>query len=214
MKLPTIEECVKAIGVRTEDWKGNCYSISCRIVEAGLVDGEAVYGSWRGPVAEGSFFESGPRVFVRHGWVDVGDGTVIDPTRWVFENVEPYLYHGPSDHYDEGNNMLREALRSPPPAWDPDDWDQVEIRQHELSTEPFKWLEKTLGLDECLMCESYEPGTVTKEQLVWIAHLDPREMEGHAPAIFRYLEGIGRRSMVPIDNWRMMERMERLGKAG
>ena len=136
---------------------------------------------------------------------------MIDPTRWVFENVEPYLYLGPSDHYDEGNNALRTALRGPPPAWEPED-ECVNVKGHELATEPFQWLERTLGLSDCLMDDRYKPGDVSKEQLVWIAHMDPREMEGHAPAVFRYLESVGMRCVVPVDNWRMMERMERSGQ--
>ena len=37
-----------------------------------------------------------------HTWIEKLDGTVVDPTRWVFEGVWPYIYEGPRDWYDKG----------------------------------------------------------------------------------------------------------------
>jgi len=101
-ELPTLAECEKALGEKAEKWVARCYEISCRIVEAGLVDGEAVYGHWTGDIAPGSHFsDRGKRLpFVQHGWILLKDGRVLDPTRWVFEKVEPYLYIGEEpDHW-------------------------------------------------------------------------------------------------------------------
>lgn len=103
MKLPTLEECERALKEKASTWVARCYEISCRIVAAGLVDGEAVYGHWIGDVAPGSYFSERSRAlgFVNHGWVLLKDGRVLDPTRWVFENVAPYLYVGePPDHWN------------------------------------------------------------------------------------------------------------------
>ena len=95
-RLPTLAECEKALGETASAWVARCYEISCRIVAAGLVEGEAVYGHWTGDVATGSHFaDRGKRLpFVQHGWILLKDGRVLDPTRWVFENVAPYLYIG------------------------------------------------------------------------------------------------------------------------
>jgi hypothetical protein len=101
-RLPTLAECEKAIGSKAEQWVARCYEISCAIVAASLVDGEAVYGHWIGDIASGSHFANrGQRLpFVQHGWILLKDGRVLDPTRWVFEDVAPYLYVGVEpDHW-------------------------------------------------------------------------------------------------------------------
>lgn len=101
MRLPTLAECEKAIGEPASAWVSRCYEISCKIVEAKLVRGEAVYGHWTGPVHKDSHFAryaSAP--FIRHGWILLEDGRVLDPTRWVFEAAEPYLFVAePPDHW-------------------------------------------------------------------------------------------------------------------
>jgi hypothetical protein len=100
-ELPSLAQCEKAIGEKAEKWVARCYEISCAIVAAGLVDGEAVYGHWIGDVAPGSHFaERGRLPFIPHGWILLKDGRVLDPTRWVFEDVDPYLYVGEEpDHW-------------------------------------------------------------------------------------------------------------------
>lgn len=95
-KIPTLKACEKTLGEKAETWIARCYEISCRIVEAGLVKGEAVYGHWLGPVHHRSHFaeRSKSLPFIQHGWIRLEDGTVLDPTRWVFEARKPYLYEG------------------------------------------------------------------------------------------------------------------------
>jgi len=101
-ELPTLEACERALNEPASAWLARCYEISCKIVEAKLVDGDAVYGHWVGNVAPGSHFAGRTSTgFVRHGWILLKDGRVLDPTRWVFEDVEPYLYVGePPDHWN------------------------------------------------------------------------------------------------------------------
>jgi len=84
-----------------EKWPGNCHAIAHAIVKAKLVDGIAVYGHWTGPVhPQSSFYSRSKAGFCRHGWVELADGRVLDPTRWVFENVKPYLYIGDPADFD------------------------------------------------------------------------------------------------------------------
>jgi len=79
--LPTVQHCELVFGP-AETWKGNCYSVASKLVAAGLLRGEAVYGHWRGPVAPGSMFASRGCGFIRHGWVVLKGGrTIVDPTR-------------------------------------------------------------------------------------------------------------------------------------
>lgn len=102
MKLPTLAACEKALGEKAETWVARCYEISCRIVAAGLVEGEAVYGHWLGKVHPRSHFaDRGRMPFIQHGWILLKDGSILDPTRWVFEAVSPYLYVGsPPDEWE------------------------------------------------------------------------------------------------------------------
>lgn len=98
------------INLSVEDWKGNCYAVAQACLTTGVVKGKAEYGIWEGPIAEGSYFENYP--IARHGWVRLPDGRIWDPTRWVFENVEPYIYVGPDDYYDFGASRLRKSVAS------------------------------------------------------------------------------------------------------
>jgi hypothetical protein len=86
----------KAIKIPTKKWVGNCFGIAQALVEAGLVKGTAVYGHWVGPIARTSHFADRRAVgFTNHGWVLLEDGeTVVDPTRWVFEARDPYIFIG------------------------------------------------------------------------------------------------------------------------
>lgn len=102
----TAEELADAIGVPLADWPGNCYVISRAVLDRALVSGVARGGQWVGRIAPGSYFhhkltDGGRRLAVmprgiRHGWVELDDGRVLDPTRWVFEGASPYVYVGPN----------------------------------------------------------------------------------------------------------------------
>lgn len=98
MKKPlTVKRVEKVLGQRASKWKGNCFGIAGALVAKKLVEGVAVYGFYHGPIAKTSMFAG--RAFTHHGWVLQPDGTVVDPTRWVFEDVEPYIYVGhPKNH--------------------------------------------------------------------------------------------------------------------
>jgi len=97
-KIVNVKLVAKVIGVRTSKWLGNCYGIATAMIDAGLVPGGvAVYGHWTGPIARTSFFAARRDYgFCQHGWIvrDDADHTVIDPTRWVFEDRAPYVYVG------------------------------------------------------------------------------------------------------------------------
>jgi len=100
LKKITVEMVEDAIGLVAEDWKGNCYAVACDIVKVGLVKGEAVYGHWRGRVAKTSMFhrEDDALGICRHGWVETDEGFIFDPTRWVFEDAEPYIFVGDPEY--------------------------------------------------------------------------------------------------------------------
>jgi hypothetical protein len=96
LHLPTLAEAEAAIGEPAAQWVSRCYEISYKLVERGLVNGRAVYGHFLGPVAPDTHFykRSQALPFIAHGWVELEDGRILDPTRWVFEGAQPYLYVG------------------------------------------------------------------------------------------------------------------------
>lgn len=185
-----IVDVEKAIGVPVQEWPGRCHEISRRIVESGLVDGVAVYGHFRGGVSEGSMFER-RRPFQRHGWVLLKGGRrILDPTRWVFEATEPYLYVGPlTDEYDEGGQQLRQQLATPPPPFNP------AHSKFQLVLTPAIW-KFVLGLLQ------YNDKTLSAQQVMWLASLPLPALGRHAKPIFEAVERAGLRSFIPIDNYR------------
>jgi len=95
--------------------------------------GRARHGHWTGDVAYGSHFDRRAQLpFIAHGWIQLDDGRVLDPTRWVFENVAPYLYVGePPDTWGivpcENCELLPEEHRDGGPedrcdAYEPRRW--------------------------------------------------------------------------------------------
>lgn len=88
----------------TEAWKGHCGDLA-RTVSAMMGGcGCTVEGKYYGPIALDSFFDRDFRSnadvarsskkrpnFYIHSWIE-DRGFIIDPTRWVFEAAEPYVF--------------------------------------------------------------------------------------------------------------------------
>lgn len=212
----TIEQLEKASGIPVFKWAGKCYGMACEAAK--LIEGSVpVYGHYLGPVHPKSMFASASKAgFVQHGWVKLPDGRILDPTRWAFETslgsiqrrkAKPHIYIGPNDVYDEGGNKFRMQRLGRPPEFDPEE-KIINIKPHQLCSEAWNFIEKTLGLGDLLGWDYYEPGDITLEQLHWIANQDPRSMEGHAKAIYDMLTSMKLIGLVPIDNKRMVERGE------
>lgn len=203
MKIPSIKVCIKALGP-TEGWKGNCFFIASQLVDKGLVTGGvAVYGHWLGPIAKTSHF--GPRrgmPFCQHGWVLMPDKSIIDPTRWVFEDVEPYIFHGTNDegYYDEGGNEFRMMQIGPPPEYDPEE-KHYEITKHVMRSVTWNFVEKILAIGT-----DQEPGLLTLSQIHWLAKLSPERLGEHQAGVYRALEKLDRKALIPIDNYLAYER--------
>lgn len=91
-----IQKVEKAIGIPALEWKGRCFEIASAMVQRKVVEGTAVYGHWVGSIAQSSFFSDKRALgFCNHGWVVLHDElTVVDPTRWVFEDKRPYIFIG------------------------------------------------------------------------------------------------------------------------
>jgi hypothetical protein len=161
-RLPTLSE-VEAVLGPSKEWSGRCYEIASACVNRGLVEGVAVYGHWRGKIhPESVFAEKGRLGFVKHGWVLLEDGTIFDPTQWVFTKKKPFLYHGSSTDYDEGGNLLRKETRRQPPDFDPEE-DIFKIDDGKLSSPAWSHVERLLGGSRYHMClGTNSPGDVTR----------------------------------------------------
>lgn len=187
-----------------EEWKGACFAIATQFVEQKIVQGIAIYGHWTGPIAKGTMFDRGWSGFCRHGWVLLPDGRIVDPTRWVFEGCEPYVYVGPADHYDEGGNQLRSAIRCAPPPYDASDGRFVHFASSDMPAITWNFISNFFILP--LKNPDYKPGTLAIRQVLWLANLSPEELGGHAKIIYQALRKHKLIAFVPKDNRLRIER--------
>jgi hypothetical protein len=116
-----VAELEKACGVPASEWAGQCSPTAIALQKSGLALGEGTtyhYGHWTGPIDPRSMFKERP--FTHHAWLQKGD-QIIDPTRWVFENCEPYIYVGKNDHYDDGgqDHDMSRIGQAPKPEGEP-----------------------------------------------------------------------------------------------
>lgn len=197
--LPNMEEC-EAIAGPAAEWPGNCYAVVSALLNAGVMpEGTKLcYGHWLGPVAEGSRFYG--NALVRHGWLELPDGRIYDPTRYVFENDYPYIYFGwgNPEWYDNGGNRVREFLMGqvPPPPYNPTD---VQVPM-ELTPNNLEWLMHIFQPQAFAV--GFEDGDVwiSMGQAMWLANLPLPKFEGHAKAIYQALVWGGQRALIPYDN--------------
>lgn len=198
-----VEQTAETIGIPVDQWPGKCYGIACELVNKRLVNGSPRYGHWLGPVSDDCpvdrFKSGGP--FQRHGWIELCNslpdgqsGEIVDPTRWVFEGVEPYIYTGPNDHYDAGGNQWRAIMERPCPAYN---WDG---KRTILDVWKYSHAAHVFMMEELF---NLSPG-ITDEMAFWLANLALPRLGRHAPAIYRALVDAGLGARIPIDNRRMV----------
>lgn len=119
MKKYNPQTVSEKIGIPLNDWAGNCYGIACQMLVHEVLEGRPCYGHYHGKIAPNTLFSDRP--IVQHGWIETKDGYIIDPTRWVFENVEPYIFTNKKNlakEYDEGGQRLLKLTMPPIPEHD------------------------------------------------------------------------------------------------
>ena len=196
MKKISPADWARRIKIPLAAWPGNCDGIAWAIVQEGLVPGGVVTrGFWWG-VMGGPFVG---RPFTGHSWITRPDGSIVDPTRYVFEEERPYIYQGPEDtNYDPGGNRLREGVPCPPHEADETevtlDFDDVEEANMVRDLLPSDWLadEESTFVD----CNG--------KQAHWLANRPPRLLGLAARPLFRALIKAGYRAHIPIDNQRVV----------
>lgn len=192
--MPTMEQCVKLVGPPAE-WKGRCAEVAARIAAAYLNDkGFPRYGAWHGDAHPQSFFASRRGLaFIRHGWFELKDGRVFDPTRWVFEGAEPYLYVGRSEMYDAGMARAKALVANyrEAPKFDP--------------AKPVVNLSKITNDDFRAVAGTYFGGDplddVNVEQIFYLANLPPQMMPGPARirGVYEVIVKAGYKAAIPAD---------------
>jgi len=186
----------KKIKLPLNQWAGKCYAIADAMVALGIEEGRAVYGHYHGPIDPESIFSD--RVWSNHGWIVQEDGTVVDPTRWVFENGAPYIFRmapckQTEDEYDIGGNKIRTALRGPMPEFSKKLTPlKCGFSIDNPMAEHFVWL----------MLK--EPPFWTREQLHWIATFDPKYLQPFTKEIYQALVNAKLGALIPIDNRRLI----------
>ena len=180
-------QIAQLIGIPVDKWPGNCYGIAQAVIESGFIrDGKLRYGHWHGFIhPESPGF--GGRQFTHHAWIQAGD-RIVDPTRWVFENVDPYIYKGPADDddYDFGGNRLRKSMMKPIPDFD----DSKQCYDLPESVKPFVQMMAGSQRDE-----------VSINQVMWFANLPLDMLQDKAECVYKWISNdVGFPGFIPLDN--------------
>ncbi len=183
----TVQQVEKATGISADKWEGFCHHIACYTLDSGLVKGKARYGHFRGKVHPKSIFADNP--VPQHGWIELEDGSIIDPTRWAFENKKPYIYHASeSTDYDAGGNDLRREMMSDQPAYT-DTERQIEIPD----TNEAIALRSVLGIDTTR-------NVISISEAMWVANLPLDMLDIVAKPVFETLVAMKLTVFIPVDN--------------
>ena len=180
------------IGIPVSQWPGRCHEIADLCVRRGAVQGHLRYGHYLGLVGQGysGRVQHDALGFSRHGWVELPEGRVWDPTRWVFEDVAPYVYIGPNSDYDIGGNQFAEALLGPCPKFD-DGETCYRLPDNQVGS----WVAEQIGAQQA--------GVATASQLNWLANSPPDKISDCA-GVYRLFADLGLRMDIPIDNWELI----------
>lgn len=205
--MPTVRTVEDAIGLKATHWAHRCHEIACKMLRARLVFGEERYGHYYGPVSPQH--PSHRRPFQRHGWIEAPDGSVIDPTRWVFEGVRPYIYHGPAgDEYDAGGQQLSAGKVLPYPAGPHDPaTDSVNLTDAQrLARAQIVQLEvKGAAQEHLARLTGGQKTDFSTDQVFWLANLPLSSLGEHAQALYEAIVDAAPhyQGFIPIDNWRL-----------
>ncbi|MFI5222680.1 MAG: hypothetical protein ACHQX3_00295 [Nitrospirales bacterium] len=183
----SIQAVVEAIQIPLDSWPGNCYTIAAAMHRADLVPGGLLrYGHYLGPVAAASIFHGRP--LVPHGWIEAPDGSIVDPTRFVFEAREPYIYKGPNNQqYDAGGNVFRK---------------QNEGEAPQPSGQEITLLVELPPRIKALLRN--EGPNYTFSQLFWLANLSLFTLADDALDVYLALIDVDLAALIPIDNRRIV----------
>lgn len=196
MKQLNVRAVEKTIRIPAEKWRGRCHEIAALLLKHKLVRGKLRYGHWTGIVMKGSRLDYYPNGLVRHGWVELADGTIVDPTRFDFEQKPPYIYVGKNDYYDAGGNLERLSTLSPAPKFDPQDkLLLLQISDNPTASFLISNLQRPIRNHQLV---------ITIHQAFWLANLPLQILGKNAKQIYKSLIAAGQEGLIPIDNNQMI----------
>ena len=183
MKLVTeVSAIERAIGIDSSEWPGKCHAIAILCVKKGLVPkgSKAVYGLWHGEIADDSLFAGRP--FTHHGWVQLPDGRIYDPTRFAFLGCGPAVWVGQNKgEYDAGGNAYRKVNEKPRPP--------QKGKQLKVTKEQRKVLRRFVNDDKVYISDCF-----------WLANLSLDTLDESAVDVYSVLEELGCSGFIPVDN--------------
>lgn len=187
MKSIKAETIARRIRFPLINWPGNCHYVAKLILDFNIVKGQLCYGLWHGLIADGNSFSG--RLFTHHGWIELENGQIYDPTRWVFESALPYIYIGPNNgEYDFGGNKLREKMQ---PSCPPFLNNETQFNYSGLSKRTKVKIAELVPSIPDVLCLS---------QLFWLANYPPDYFVAEAKAIYTWIVKQGQRALIPYDN--------------
>lgn len=210
MDLPTREQLEPLMNdTPPEEWAGSCHGASMAVVDVmGKENAVVRRGYYIGDIAKGAYFDGRPS---QHSWVELRDGTIVDPTRFAFVGGDAWpLWTGTDEDYDIGGCKRAPAADNPPSSFG-SERDPVEL---ELGS--VEYIVDLFGLSSEWYGEDWV--TLTLEQIGWLANLPirtRREEQGtlssfFAPEVYQAIIDAGYGALIPIDrrDWILLETSE------
>ena len=169
----------------TRNWPGNCSAVAAQCYLHGLVPRRSLvcYGLYHGSIHPDSIFAG--RGVCHHGWVELPDGRIYDPTRWTFTCEQPYVWislSGRHPNYDLGGASQWKHIPAP---------SVTSPAMHKLRKSQVARLSRFFRL--------VQPDGLDRNQWHWLAHRHPDELQGDARWIYQLMQKLGLQAMIPID---------------
>jgi hypothetical protein len=186
----TIEMLEEEVGMPADKWHGKCHEIAWAADKLlGDSSVTAPYGHYLGPIDPDGYWGGRQGFPNHHGWVLLKDGRVLDPTRFSFENKEPYIFISEDgSDYDEGGNKIRAAMQRPcPSAMGGQPAELENLKEYEVMA-----LESVLKTPIKM---------VTREQMFWVANVSYDHLGVYVAPVYTALGKNRMKALVPWDNW-------------
>ena len=209
MAFPMDPDVIAAeIDIPLQDWPGNCHAIATAVMNSFPMEGlRLVRGHYTGYISRDSVYRGSVQ---QHSWLRLGDGRILDPTRWAIENPRrPAIYVGINDEYDEAGLALDRKSRphmafSRLVAGDARHAPERAILTliEKSGPEAARDLAAVSGID-ALAGESPQIGHAERLRSLLS---DPVEHIENPVALYRRAQAAGLKAMIKLDNWiRVME---------
>ena len=174
-------------------WHSNCYAVSEAIYKYIDIDWlELVYWKWNWFISADSSFD---KWISNHGWLEFRlwkSTIVIDPTRWVFEWVEPYIYINMiSSEYDRAAQKFQAMIR----------WNKVTSIPKPEVNDKIKEISFWKEIDDFLFNNllKWKYNYYTVRNIMYIANTPVVDLKPYEKEILEILEEEWFDAFIPID---------------